>query len=180
MLKHSHPVEKVYMFVSIAFQFHFRSLIDKHLNSLYEAATTEVSRAEIARAALANVIAWLGWLRALELFSLTWNDLTVLELLGPRWISLMELEPFWLDFCRKPSLAKRSPLMWFWLTPRHLVYRLANGPTVFDRLWAIKPSQRPLNVSSNTRMAPRGRRISSVPLIFGLCCTCSALRAMRI
>jgi hypothetical protein len=110
------------------------------LNSLYEAATTEVSRAEIARAALATVIAWLGWLRALELFSLTWNDLTVLELLGPRWISLMELEPFWLDFCRKPSLAKRSPLMWFWLTPRHLVYRLASGPTVFDRLWAIKPS----------------------------------------
>jgi hypothetical protein len=53
--------------------------IDKHLNSLYEAATTEASRAEIARAALANVIAWLGWLRALELFSLTWADLTVLE-----------------------------------------------------------------------------------------------------
>ncbi len=53
--------------------------IDNHLNTLYLAATTDEARAEISRAALANVVAWLGWLRAMELFSLKWNDLTVLE-----------------------------------------------------------------------------------------------------
>ena len=53
--------------------------IDNHLNSLYEVATTDEARAELSRAGLANLVAWLGWLRALELFSLFWNDLTILE-----------------------------------------------------------------------------------------------------
>jgi hypothetical protein len=53
--------------------------IDKHLNALYESATSDAVRSEIARAAVANLVAWLGWLRAMELFSLVWSDLTVLE-----------------------------------------------------------------------------------------------------
>jgi hypothetical protein len=53
--------------------------IDTHLNSLYDVAPTDEARTELSRAALANLVAWFGWLRAMEIFSLTWADFTVLE-----------------------------------------------------------------------------------------------------
>lgn len=53
--------------------------IDEHLSSTYDTATTAEHRVEIARAGLANVIAWMGWFRALELFGLRWCDISVTE-----------------------------------------------------------------------------------------------------
>jgi len=53
--------------------------IDTRLDKLFRAATTDETRAELARAATANLIAWLGWLRAHEVFSFTWRDMTVVE-----------------------------------------------------------------------------------------------------
>jgi hypothetical protein len=54
--------------------------IDKFLNDPYYLASPDPEhRAELARAALANLASWLGWLRAMEVFSLRWTDVEVTE-----------------------------------------------------------------------------------------------------
>jgi hypothetical protein len=53
--------------------------IDKFLNDAYLNSQDPEHRAELARAALANLAAWLGWLRATEVFSLRWADVAVTE-----------------------------------------------------------------------------------------------------
>jgi hypothetical protein len=58
--------------------------IDKHFEYLYRSATTQKRRRLLCRAALVNVAAWLGWLRAAEAFGLEWIDMEVTEPhLGP-------------------------------------------------------------------------------------------------
>jgi hypothetical protein len=60
------------------------ALLDQHIRFLndtleqrYHAAQDPRIKTELARAALANIIAWLAWLRAQEMFSLRWCDLTI-------------------------------------------------------------------------------------------------------
>jgi hypothetical protein len=53
--------------------------IDTFLNDAYNNSADPEHRAELARAAIANLAAWLGWLRAMEVFSLRWIDVTVTE-----------------------------------------------------------------------------------------------------
>jgi hypothetical protein len=53
--------------------------IDAFLLQAYLRSNDPEHRAELARAALVNLAAWLGWLRAMEVFSLQWADVTVLE-----------------------------------------------------------------------------------------------------
>jgi hypothetical protein len=53
--------------------------MNDHFNQLYREATTNRQRCEICRAALVNLAAWLGWLRAGETFSLRWKDVTMTE-----------------------------------------------------------------------------------------------------
>jgi hypothetical protein len=53
--------------------------IDVFLQEVYASTDDPEYRAEIARAALANLTAWLGWLRAMEIFSLHWADVHVVE-----------------------------------------------------------------------------------------------------
>ena len=57
---------------------HIHAMKD-HFNQLYREATTNRQRREIFRAALVNLAAWLGWLRAGETFSLRWEDVTMTE-----------------------------------------------------------------------------------------------------
>jgi hypothetical protein len=48
--------------------------LDASLERRYHAATSVVLRLELVRAGLANLTAWLAWLRSMELFSLRWLD----------------------------------------------------------------------------------------------------------
>jgi integrase len=57
---------------------HIHAMND-HFNQLYWEATTNRQCREICRAALVNLAAWLGWLRAGETFSLRWEDVTMTE-----------------------------------------------------------------------------------------------------
>ena len=57
------------------------ALLDQHIRYLdckldeqFLQSTTTAQAQEICQAALANLIAWLGWLRAYELFHITWKD----------------------------------------------------------------------------------------------------------
>jgi hypothetical protein len=52
--------------------------LDSSLERRYLAAPPGPLRLEIVRAGLANMIAWLGWLRAMELFSIRWCDLDMI------------------------------------------------------------------------------------------------------
>jgi hypothetical protein len=52
---------------------------DNFLNDAYTNSADPEHRAELARAAIANLAAWLGWLRVMEVFSLRWIDVTVTE-----------------------------------------------------------------------------------------------------
>jgi integrase len=49
----------------------------RRLEAMWLVCTTDVGRREIAAAAAAHLLAWLGWLRSQELFSLTWEDATI-------------------------------------------------------------------------------------------------------
>jgi hypothetical protein len=49
----------------------------KRLESMWTVSATLAERRELAAAAVTNLLGWLGWLRSLELFSLTWGDVTV-------------------------------------------------------------------------------------------------------
>jgi len=49
------------------------------LDASYQSAKTQVQRQSCCRAALVNVIAWLAWLRAMEVFSLRWSDVEVID-----------------------------------------------------------------------------------------------------
>lgn len=53
--------------------------LDRSLDRLYKAATTDAQRREISRAGFANTAFWLGWLRSTELFHEHWYDLKVIE-----------------------------------------------------------------------------------------------------
>ena len=57
---------------------HVRSL-DATLNRRYLATPDLRIRMELARAGLANLLAWLAWLRAQELFGICWNDVTITD-----------------------------------------------------------------------------------------------------
>jgi hypothetical protein len=51
--------------------------LHEYYNRLYHSATTREARAESDKAAVTHLISYLGWLRAMETFSLTWDDLEV-------------------------------------------------------------------------------------------------------
>jgi hypothetical protein len=53
--------------------------IDRRLRELYRRATTEPERHELACAGMANLSAYLGWLRGTELFSVHPEDLAVID-----------------------------------------------------------------------------------------------------
>jgi hypothetical protein len=53
--------------------------IDNHLETSYTNASTPVQRRLLARAGMANLGAWLGWLRGGELFGLDWDGVSVIE-----------------------------------------------------------------------------------------------------
>ena len=65
--------------------------IDKDLETRYLSATTLSLRAELCKAALANLSLWLGWLRSMECFNLLWRDVHVTR---PRDYALKEMPPF--------------------------------------------------------------------------------------
>jgi hypothetical protein len=50
---------------------------DQSLRNRFASATTRLLQLELARAGLANTLAWLAWTRAKELFDLRWSDLTL-------------------------------------------------------------------------------------------------------
>jgi hypothetical protein len=54
---------------------HVRAM-DTHFNAQWNASASNAERALWARAGLANLLLWLGWLRASENFGLRWCDLT--------------------------------------------------------------------------------------------------------
>ena len=45
-----------------------------YLNHIYKTATDPIVRREAALGGLANLLLWLGWLRSMECFTLTWED----------------------------------------------------------------------------------------------------------
>jgi hypothetical protein len=47
------------------------------LDYLWSVSATRNERRDIAAAAVANLLGWLGWLRSRELFSLTWENVTI-------------------------------------------------------------------------------------------------------
>ena len=49
----------------------------QRLDAKWEECHTPTGRREIAAAAVSHLFAWLGWLRSFELFSLTWDDVTI-------------------------------------------------------------------------------------------------------
>ena len=51
--------------------------IDEHFHILFTQSTTALDRILYCQAAIANLAGWLGWLRAMETFSLTWGDITI-------------------------------------------------------------------------------------------------------
>lgn len=51
--------------------------LDTSLEQRFREATTVDAKVEIARAALVNLITWLGWLRANETLSITFEDLEI-------------------------------------------------------------------------------------------------------
>ena len=53
--------------------------LDKELNKKYLQANSPELKREIATAAFANLMLFLGWLRSGETFTLRWSDLTVIE-----------------------------------------------------------------------------------------------------
>jgi hypothetical protein len=53
--------------------------LDMDLNRRYEAASTDTARNEIAKAGLANLSLWLGWLRSSETFGLPWKNIESIE-----------------------------------------------------------------------------------------------------
>lgn len=53
--------------------------LDEWLELQFTGARSPVHQAELCRAALANLFAWIGWLRATENFSLGWADIEVTE-----------------------------------------------------------------------------------------------------
>ena len=57
---------------------HVRHL-DSHLTAQYHSSTTITARLQWAKAGLANLCLWLGWLRSMETFDLRWCDFTVIE-----------------------------------------------------------------------------------------------------
>jgi hypothetical protein len=58
--------------------------IDKYFDDLYHSSRTQKHRRLLFRVAPVNVVSWLGWLRAAEVFGLEWPDMEVTEShLGP-------------------------------------------------------------------------------------------------
>jgi hypothetical protein len=58
------------------------------LDAKWLECVTPTGRREIAAAAVAHLFAWLGWLRSLELFSLTWGDLKLTRPEHRPWVGL--------------------------------------------------------------------------------------------
>jgi hypothetical protein len=48
-----------------------------HLDGKWRTCTSRTNRLDLAAAAVAHLLAWLGWLRAFELFSIMWADVTL-------------------------------------------------------------------------------------------------------
>jgi hypothetical protein len=53
--------------------------IDKHMEAIYQGATTSKKKQEVCRVALVNLFGWLGWLRGSELFSLIHCDVDTIQ-----------------------------------------------------------------------------------------------------
>jgi hypothetical protein len=53
--------------------------LDADLDRRYRAATTPAVRDELAKAGLANLSLWLGWLRSAENFELQWSQVSMVE-----------------------------------------------------------------------------------------------------
>ena len=60
---------------------------DQSLRNRFASATTRLLQLELARAGLANTLAWLAWTRAKELFDLRWSDLIFQHANGQQWSS---------------------------------------------------------------------------------------------
>lgn len=63
----------------VAITHRYVNWINDRLESLWSVTRNLESRRELAAAAVTNLLAWLGWLRAMELFSLTWDDVDVVD-----------------------------------------------------------------------------------------------------
>jgi hypothetical protein len=49
--------------------------MDRYFEDLFKAATSTMLKRDVCCAAVTNLAAWLGWLRAMETFSIKWGDL---------------------------------------------------------------------------------------------------------
>lgn len=63
---------------SVALLFRHVAWLDRDLRERYASARSPMNRWQLALAGFANLLLWLGWLRAGELFALTWDDITYL------------------------------------------------------------------------------------------------------
>ena len=64
---------------SFALLYRHVTYLDKDLNERYLQAHSPVLRRELATAAFANLMLFLGWLRSGETFTLRWSDLSIVE-----------------------------------------------------------------------------------------------------
>jgi hypothetical protein len=53
--------------------------LDNHYLSMYVGSTADTVKANIFRAALTNILAVIGWLRAMETFGIRWGDIRIVE-----------------------------------------------------------------------------------------------------
>ena len=53
--------------------------MEAHFDQAYRSATTLTEQRRYCRAALCTLFGWLGWLRAMEVLGLTWEDLTYIS-----------------------------------------------------------------------------------------------------
>jgi hypothetical protein len=97
------------------------ALLDRHIRSLdqvldrrYRACTTAVERCELARAGLANLLLYLGWLRSSETFTAPWAGFDVVDPCDAATVDLPENVG---QVCLSLRAETKS-LMWSWLFKR--------------------------------------------------------------
>jgi hypothetical protein len=87
------------------------------LDRRFLACTTAAERCELARAGLANLLLYLGWLRSSEAFTAPWSAFdvvdpcdaaTVVSTFRRTWVKFVSLYEL------KPSRLATTPLMWSW------------------------------------------------------------------
>ena len=65
--------------LSVALLDHHVRQLDSQLTAHYRSSITNSARLHWAKAGLANLCLWLGWLRSMETFNLRWYDFVVIE-----------------------------------------------------------------------------------------------------